>query len=74
MRYAIVIPMSEEIKNYKLELCEEELKALLRKLIDGGYHVTAAQVYDHIANTGVELDLKPELRNQKTMEEFLAEK
>lgn len=71
--------MEEKIKNYKidknskLEYCKKELKVLLKKLIEGNYHLTAKAVYDHIANSGVDMDLNPKLRNSKTIEEFLAD-
>jgi hypothetical protein len=59
------------IKRTKLEYCKDELKPLLRKLIDGSYYLTAQHIFDHIANSGVEMDLNPELRGAITMEEFL---
>jgi hypothetical protein len=61
-------------KNSKLTYCKTELKVLLKKLIKGNYYLTAEAVYDHIANSGVDMDLNPKLRNSKTMEEFLADK
>jgi len=61
-------------KNSKLEYYKKELKTLLNKLIKGNYYLTAKAVYDHIANSGVDMDLNPKLRNSKTMEQFLAEK
>lgn len=64
----------DKIKNFKLEYCKKELKALLNKLIEGNYHLTAEAIYHHIANSGVEMDLNPKLKNSKTMDEFLAEK
>lgn len=64
----------KEIKNFKLDLCRKELKALLVKLIEGNYHLTAEAIYNHIANSGVEMDLNPKLKNSKTMKEFLEEK
>lgn len=60
-------------KNSKLEYCREELKVLLRKLIDGNYHITAEFIYDHIANSGVEMKIHPELQNKTKMEDFLKE-
>lgn len=62
------------IKNFKLDYCKDELKALLKKLIEGNYNLTAQAIYNHIANSGVEMDLNPSLKNAKTMDEFLAEK
>ncbi|MDO8563491.1 MAG: hypothetical protein Q7R87_00605 [Nanoarchaeota archaeon] len=60
-------------KNSKLEFCKKELKILINKLIEGNYHLTAEAVYSHIANSGVDMDLNPKLRNSKTMKEFLKE-
>ena len=64
---------NEEIKNFKLDYCKKELKALLKKLIEGNYHLTAEAIYNHIANSGVEMDLNPKLKDSKTMEQFLAD-
>ena len=64
---------NEEIKNFKLEYCKKELKILLKKLIEGNYHLTAEAIYNNIANSGVEMDLNPKLKNSKTIKEFLAE-
>jgi len=61
----------KEVINTKLAYCEEELKVLLNKLIEGNYHVTAEFIYDHIANSGVEMKINPELDGKQTMEEFL---
>ena len=61
------------IKNTKLEYSKKELKALLKKLIEGGYNITAEFIYDHIANSGVEMKINPDLVNQKTMQQFLIE-
>ena len=55
----------------KLDWCKGELKALLQRLIEGNYHQTAETVFDHVAHTGVETDLHPELKEKPTMEEFL---
>lgn len=63
--------METHFESLKLEFCKEELKALLQRLIEGGYHQTAQVVFDHIAHTGVETDLKPELKEKPTLEEFL---
>ncbi len=62
------------IKNFKLEYCKKELKALLKKLIEGNYNLTAESIYKHIANSGVEMDLNPSLKNSKSMQEFLSER
>lgn len=64
---------AKKIEHLKLKHCEKELRALLKKLIEGNYGLTAEQVYDLIANTGVETSINPALRNSKTMEEFLKE-
>lgn len=61
-------------KSKKLEWCKDELRALLSKLIEGNYHQTAEIVFDHIAHTGVETELNPELKNRPTLESFLAAK
>ena len=63
--------MKEIFKNTKLDYCKDELKILLEKLIEGNYHTTAKVVFDHIAHTGVESDLNPELKQKPTFEEFL---
>lgn len=63
--------MKTKFKHPKLELCKSELKKLLEKLIEGNYHKTAEVVFDHIAHTGVESDLNPELKTKPTLEEFL---
>lgn len=57
--------------NSKLEYCKPELKALLNKLVEGNYHITAEFIYDHIANSGVDMKIHPELENSVSMEEFL---
>jgi len=59
--------------NSKLEHCKEELKALLRKLSEGYYDITAEFVYDHIANSGVEMKINKDLVDSKSMKEFLEE-
>ncbi len=66
--------MNTQFKNPKLEFCKNELKVLLEKLISGNYHTTAEFVFNHIAHTGVESDLDPELKTKPTMEEFLNSK
>ncbi len=63
--------MKTIFKNPKLEHCKDELKSLLEKLIAGNYHTTAKVIFDHIAHTGVDSDLNPELKTKPTMEEFL---
>ncbi len=63
-----------DVKNSKLEFCKRELQALLRKLVEGNYHVTAEFIYDHVANSGVEMKINPSLVDTQTMEAFLAEK
>jgi hypothetical protein len=60
-------------QNTKLSYCTPELKTLLKKLIEGNYHVTAEFIYDNIANSGVEMKIHPELLNSKTMGQFLSE-
>ncbi len=64
--------MDTSFESKKLDWCKDELQSLLRKLIDGNYHQTAEVVFDHIAHTGVETDLNPELKSRPTLEEFLA--
>jgi hypothetical protein len=63
--------MKTEFKSKKLDWSKEELKALLLKLIEGNYHQTAEVIFNHVAHTGVETDLDPELKAKPTMEEFL---
>jgi len=65
--------MEEKYENSKLDWCKSELKTLLKKLIDGNYHKTAEVVFDHVAHTGVESDLNPELKKKPTFEEFLSD-
>lgn len=65
--------MKKTFENTKLEYCKDELKTLLEKLIEGNYHTTAKFVFDHIAHTGVESDLNPELKKKPTFGEFLKE-
>ncbi len=64
--------MKKVFKNSKLDWCKDELKVLLKKLIEGNYHKTAEVVFDHVAHTGVESDLNPELKKEPTLEEFLS--
>jgi len=65
--------MNTEPKNSKLEYCKPELKVLLKKLVEGRYDITAEFIYDHIANSGVDMKIHPELDGQKNMEQFLNE-
>ena len=65
--------MDNKAKNTKLEYCKKELKSLLNKLVEGNYQITAEFIYDHIANSGVDMKIHPELENSKTMEDFLKE-
>ncbi len=65
--------IDSNVVNFKLEHCKKELKALLLKLIEANYNLTAQAIYDHIANSGVEMDLNPSLKDKKSMDEFLAE-
>jgi hypothetical protein len=58
-------------ENTKLEWCRDELKMLLRRLIDGNYHKTAEVVFDHVAHTGVETDMNPALKTKPTLDDFL---
>lgn len=62
--------MEKPDTNSKLDWCEAELRALLLRLIEGNYHITAEHIFDHIAHSGVDLKLNPELE-KLTMEEFL---
>lgn len=57
-------------ENSKLTWCEDELRALLKKLIDGNYHITAEHIFDHVAHSGVDMKLNPELE-KLTLEEFI---
>ncbi len=63
--------MNTSFESQKLDWCKKELKALLERLIENNYHQTAEVVFDHIAHTGVETDLKPELKTLPTLDEFL---
>lgn len=63
--------MKTKFEQMKLDYCKDELKSLLDKLIKGSYHKTAEVVFDHVAHTGVETDLKPKLKKSPTLEEFL---
>lgn len=56
----------------KLEYCEAELRALLKKLKEGYYQKTAEFIYDHVAKTGVEMATDPELEKEAyDMETFI---
>lgn len=57
--------------NSKFVYCEDELRSLLKKLTEGNYHITAEVVFDHVANTGVEVDMNPSIKNRMTMEKFI---
>lgn len=63
--------MKTEFKSNKLNFCKNELKLLLKKLIEGNYNQTAEIVFDHVAHTGVETDLSPELKKKPSLEDFL---
>jgi hypothetical protein len=62
--------METPTANSKLTWCENELRALLVRLIEGNYHITAENIFDHIAHSGVDMKLNPELE-KLTLEEFL---
>lgn len=62
--------MEQPQSNSKLDWCEEELRTLLQKLIDGNYHITAEFIFDHVAKSGVDMKLNPELE-KLTLEDFL---
>ena len=64
--------MEKKFENTKLEWCKNELRILLEKLNNGNYQKTAEVVFDHVAHTGVESDLNPELKKKPTLEEFLS--
>jgi len=64
--------MNTTFENKKLDWCKEELKTLLEHLIEGNYHTTAEFIFDHVAHTGVETDLNPDLKESPTIEEFLS--
>ena len=64
--------MKTKFENSKLDWCKDELKTLLNRLNDGNYGVTTKVVFDHVAHTGVESDLNPELKRKPTLEEFLS--
>ncbi|HEY4518161.1 MAG TPA: hypothetical protein VJG48_00875 [Candidatus Paceibacterota bacterium] len=63
--------METKFESKKLDWAKMELRALLKRLMDGNYHQTAEVVFDHIAHTGVETDLDPKLKQEPTLEEFL---
>ena len=64
--------MEKKFENSKLDWCKDELKTLIKKLIDGNYHKTAEVVFDHVAHTGVESDLNKNLKKEPSLEEFLS--
>ena len=64
--------METIFESKKLDWCKNELKALLKRLQDGNYSQTAEVVFGHVAHTGVETDLKQELKKSPTLGEFLA--
>ena len=64
--------MKNVFENTKLDWCKDELKVLLKKLNDGNYQKTAEVVFNHVAHTGVESDLNPELKKTPTLAEFLS--
>lgn len=63
--------MQKTFESKKLDWCKDELHALIERLIEGNYHQTAEVVFDHIAHTGVETDLNPDLKTHPTMDQFL---
>ena len=63
--------MKKVFESKKLEWCKDELKVLLVKLQTGNYQQTTEVIFDHVAHTGVETDINPELKNKPTLEEFL---
>ncbi len=66
--------METTYKSQKLEWCKDELKMLLEKLIAGNYSQTADVIFSHVAHTGVETDLDPELKHTPTLTKFLEDK
>ena len=64
--------MQKKFENSKLDWCKDELTLLLKRLNEGMYQKTAEVVFDHVAHTGVESDLNPELKKTPTFEEFLS--
>ena len=63
--------METPSENSKLKWCEAELRILLQRLLDGNYQITAEYIFDHVAHSGVDLKINPEL-GKLAMEEFLA--
>lgn len=57
-----------------MELCEDELRALLQKLVDHQYNTTAEYIFDYMFNSGVEVKIDPSIVNSMTLEEFLSSK
>jgi hypothetical protein len=66
--------METKFKNPKLDVCKDELRALLLKLLNANYHTIAETVFDHIAHTGVETELDTSLKNEPTLVDFLESK
>lgn len=64
--------MAKDFENKKLDWCQNELKNLLNKLLEGNYHQTAEIIFDHVAHTGVETDINPELKRSPALDEFLS--
>jgi hypothetical protein len=62
--------METHFENTKLDWCKDELKALLNRLSAGNYQKSAEVVFEHLAHTGVETDLNPELKQKPTLKEF----
>ena len=63
--------MQTHFNSTKLEWCKNELQTLLVRLREGNYYQTADVVFDHVAHTGVETDINPELKQKPTLDEFL---
>lgn len=63
--------MKAEFENKKLDWCKGELKVLIERLNEGNYQQTAEVVFDYVAHTRVETDLKPNLKQRPTLKEFL---
>lgn len=63
--------MQTRFENSKLEQCKDELRVLLKRLIEGNYHKSAETVFNHVAHTGVETDLNDDLKRKPTFDEFL---
>ncbi len=65
--------MDTPSENSKLAWCESELRALLTRLLEGNYGITAEFIFDHVARSGVDMKLNPELE-KLSMVEFLNKK